>query len=61
MGGAEDAALSLHEGDDVLAGVGDVLPEHPDAFVGLHLLEEGEADRLAHADGLRPAGGLARG
>ncbi len=33
MGGTEDSALAFHEGEDVLARIGDVLSEHPDTFV----------------------------
>ena len=51
-GGAEHAALALHVGQHGLAGVGDVLAEHPDAFVLLHLFVEGAPDGLTEGDDL---------
>ena len=53
-GGAEYATLALHVGQHGLAGVGDVLAEHPDAFVLLHLLLEGCAGWLHRAPRPRP-------
>ena len=62
-GGAEHPALSLHVGQHRFAGVGDVLAEHPDAFVLLHLFLEGAPDGFAEGDDLALAvvGGFGRG
>ncbi len=54
-GSAEHPALALHVGQHRLPGVGDVLPEHPDALVLRHLLVEGALDGLAEGDDLARA------
>ena len=50
VGGAEHAALALDVVEQRLAGVGDVLAEHPDALVGRHHLVQRAPDRLAEGD-----------
>ena len=63
VGGAENPAFAFDEGEDVLAGVRDVLAEDPDALVHAHLLEQHQSDRLAHPDelGIVPPFGAERG
>ena len=61
VGSAEDAALSFHDGDDVLTGVSDVLAENADPLVRGHLLVQRALDRLAERNDFRIIGRVVGG